>query len=255
MNYFDAHTHLDTRAPEDYNLMVKAGVTGALTLAHDFAPNATAAMLKAHFQRLAALCEDVQQRHGLHARLGVGVHPRVASPDALELCAELDFHVEATGAVALGEVGLESGGEWELACFVEQLHAVDLPVVVHTPKLRKADVLRKILEVVNDEGVPPRRLLVDHLDAETVTVALAAGTYAAVTVRPARLDVQETVAILKANQRHADRLMVTSDLSSQPTYPDAVARVAAALAAEGLAQEFINRVCATNATSLFGRVA
>lgn len=255
MTYFDSHTHLDTRGTTDYESMVSAGVTGALTLAHDFLPDASAPVLVAHFQRLAMLRNEIREIHGIEVSLGLGVHPRVACPELLELCSELEFHLKITGAVAVGETGLNTAGEWERACFIEQTHSTDLPVIAHTPKNGKTKIVRTILKILEVEEIDPGRIVIDHLDKKTAHLALKAGCYAGITVQPSKVTVDEAVEIITENSEFIDRMMVNSDMSSGESFPDAAARVAVALADKDMSQDLINRVCSTNAGELLGRVA
>ncbi|XXF79420.1 TatD family hydrolase [Myxococcaceae bacterium GXIMD 01537] len=245
---FDAHLHPEALSDQDLESMRFFGVEQALVVAHHF-PEPTAKALRQHFDALVSRQIPRLERLGIRAWAALGVHPRcIPRRGFSEVLHALPDYFQGGRVVALGETGLHLGGEEEEEAFREQLalaRQLKLRVVVHTPLRDKERLTRRILALLQDSGVRPSRVLVDHATARTVRSILSMGHWAGLTLHPEALKTERAVALVR--RLGSERLVLNSDAGDGAGDILGLARMANLLSKARLSERVVRRVVSQNA--------
>ncbi|MBI4773683.1 MAG: TatD family hydrolase [Deltaproteobacteria bacterium] len=167
---------------------------------------------------------------GLRCYHVVGIHPRCIPPEAgWDLPPEVfltDLFLrfrEDPYCLGVGEIGLETGSDLEIAVFKAHLKALNSYregcVCVHTPREDKVRVMLKALDILEQADLDPNRIVVDHLTPETVGSALERGFWAGVTMSPIKCGPEDVLAILDRFPKARERVMLNTD-SNHDFYED-----------------------------------
>lgn len=248
----DTHVHADTRPYEDFEAMSLAGITDILTLAHDPMRMSGSIVIKDHFERLAMERERVE-KNGVKLHVCLGLHPRIR-PNDLDACLELlEARLKDKKAVAIGEVGMESGDAFEADMLQRQVELsikYRLPLIVHTPRKNKAAMTREILDILLSFSLDRPSVVVDHADAATAKQIIDRGFVAGLTVQPSKLKPRDAIEIIKSQDHHM--LVLNTDASSSPTDVLGVPRTVHLMKLDGMNEEVIASVSELNARRIFG---
>ncbi|HID47212.1 MAG TPA: hypothetical protein EYH15_03805 [Methanothermococcus okinawensis] len=248
----DTHIHSDTRPYEDFERMALS-LEGVITLAHDPLKPYSMDILRAHFDRLIEGEVERAKKNGLKLFLCLGIHPRMIPPDVNY--SMLREYLKNEHVVGVGEIGLEKGNKEEIEVFERQLliaQELNLGAVVHTPRRRKEEVTKTILEVIDSLDLKremERRIVIDHCNRRIVPQIYDREMYMGLTVQPNKLTPEEAVEIVK--EYGGDRFLLNSDSSSAPSDILAVPRTVLRMKIEGIEEEVIERVSHINARELF----
>jgi predicted metal-dependent TIM-barrel fold hydrolase len=249
----DTHAHVDTRPYEDFELMALGMVTDVLTLAHDPMRMSSAIVFKDHFERLFAERSRVE-KNGVRLHVCLGLHPRTR-PDDLSAClALLETYLRDTArpVTAIGEVGLETRDAFEVEMLQRQIELgikYDLPLILHTPRNGKTQITREIINILSTFSLDHDRIVIDHADVDTVKTIVDRGYNAGLTVQPGKLSPKEAVEIVE--KYDPARIVLDTDMSSNPTDVLGVARAAHAMRLAGIHNVIIEAVTAKNAWRVF----
>lgn len=249
---FDAHLHAEGLSDADLGTLIHFGLEGAVTCAHDALGPATAQNHLAHFEAVVGQVPRLRAA-GLAAYAALGIHPaRIPWHGLDEVLHALPRFFDGGRVVALGEIGLEKGGEREETVLAQQMElarALRCPVILHNPERDKVRITRRLLSVVKESGVEAHRVLVDHADLSTWRMIRACGHLAGLTVHPGKLTPTDAVRIV--TQAGAEGIALTSDIGDGPGDILALPRAAAQLGRSGLSAEVVRRVACQNARTLF----
>jgi uncharacterized protein len=248
----DTHMHVDTRPYEDFEAMSLAGITDILTLAHDPMRMSGSIVFGDHFERLFMDRERVE-RNGPKLHVCLGLHPRVR-PNDLEACLELlESFLKNKKAIAIGEVGMESGDAFEVNMLQRQVELsikYRLPLIIHTPRKNKAAITREILNILLSFSLDRPSVVVDHADAATASLIVEKGFIAGLTVQPSKLTPGDAIEIIKGQDHHM--LVLNTDSSSNPTDVLGVPRTVHRMRLDRINEEVIASVSELNARKIFG---
>jgi predicted metal-dependent TIM-barrel fold hydrolase len=169
--------------------------------------------------------------------------------------AELPRYLLKDSVVAVGEVGYDSMTAREEEVFEAQLTMAaeaDLPVLVHTPHRDKTAGTRRTLDVVAASGLPPERVLVDHLNELTVGMVADSGCWMGFSIYPdTKMDPDRMVAILK--EYGTARMLVNSAADWGRSDPLKTRQVADAMPAAGFTADEVERVLWHNPVAFYGQ--
>ena len=101
-------------------------------------------------------------------------------------------------------------------------------------------MLLRSLEILGESGLSPERVLADHLDGTCLDLAAQAGCWLGLSVHPAKLSARQAAEMV--SDHGAERIIVTSDTGSNPSYLFALPAFVAAGDALGLPEAQI-RFC------------
>lgn len=191
-------------------------------------------------------------RFGIKAWVAAGIHPRsIPERGVEEVLVRLRELFSTGGVSALGEVGLETGSGEEVELLASQLRLAKehrMPAIIHTPRKDKTRMLEKTLAILDEEGMPLNRVILDHLTPELVQRARSMGALAGLTVQPGKLSPSDVGDIVLKNG--PEGIVVNSDLGNVPSDPLALPRVGQHLAAIGIGKGDIEMVTYTNIRAL-----
>ncbi len=215
--FFDAHIHADTRSFEDFERMRIAGIERALTLAHDVYRMSSSDVYFDHYHRLVEVETKRAKKNNMELFVALGIHPSGIPRDYKKVLDELPKYLENEKVVAIGETGLEKLGKEEIEVFEAQVRLakeLDMPIVVHTPKMNKADVAKKTVEILEKIGIDPKNVVIDHATKEVVELLLDKEYYVGLSIQPpSKLSFEEAKEII-TEYKLFDRFIVNSDASS-----------------------------------------
>ena len=213
--FVDLHLHADGIRDADLATLAYFGVKAAVTCARD-AGAGSAAELRRHWDELLEVETERLRLAGIRPMVALALHPAsIPWHGADDLLHRLPGYFDDPRVVALGELGLQEGGEREEEIFSRQLGLaarMRKPVIVHTPSREKLARTRRLLTLVQDSPVDPARVLIDHVDADTFTLTRALGCWAGLTLQPGLFEPAEAAALIRArpgrdraHQRHRRR--------------------------------------------------
>ena len=159
------------------------------------------------------------------------------------------------GVVAVGEIGYDDQSAAEDKYFRAQLELAkefDLPVMVHTPHRDKKNGTIKSMDVIEEHGIPPHMVVIDHNNEETVKSVLDRGYWTGFTIYPkTKMSKDRMVAVVK--KYGPERIIVNSSADWGVSDPLSVPKTAALMAQEGVSAEDIHLTCYQNALSVYGQ--
>jgi hypothetical protein len=226
----DSHFHADILhhvCPRDFAAYAKAGAGISWSYVHE--PQGWERFPR-YFDSLETLCR--------HAGLGdctlyylVGVHPRSLPPtsdgrmnDAF--WSSLEAHVTRASCLGLGELGLETGSQEEVAVLRQQLRWAcsklppDKRIGIHTPRRNKAEMTRLILDMVAEMPLLHERMVIDHVNEENLSMVMETGLMMGMTMQQGKMTPEKLADLLERYPQLENRVMLNSDsaLQTDPLY-------------------------------------
>lgn len=257
MRIFDPHIHMTSRTTDDYEAMHAAGVRAVVEPAFWLGqPRTSVGSFVDYFDALLGWERFRAAQFGIAHHATIALNPKEANdPRLLEVLDLLPRYLEKDGVVAVGEVGFDSMTDAEETVMVRQLELAgehDLPVMVHTPHRDKVAGTRRTLEIVRQVGLPPERVLVDHLNEKTVDLVDDAGCWAGFSVYPdTKMDEDRMVAIL--DRRGLDRALVNSAADWGRSDPLKTYRTGRAMLEGGYTDDDVDHVLWRNPVAFYGQ--
>lgn len=241
--FVDLHLHAEGLPDEDLKTLAYFGLAAAVTCAHD--PGAlTADELRHHWDELVNVQTMRLRACGIRPLVALALHPsRLPWHGVDDLLHRLPRYFDDSRVVALGELGLQAGGEREEEVLLRQLELaarIGKPAILHTPALEKRARTKRVLALVKEAKLDPARVLIDHVSAETYPLVRGMGCWAGLTIQPGSLDAEEAATILSRNG--AADTALTSDLGEGASDLLALPRAAETLRRAGLSAELSGRV-------------
>jgi predicted metal-dependent TIM-barrel fold hydrolase len=143
----------------------------------------------------------------------------------------------------------------EDSAFAAQLRLAvehDLPALVHTPHRDKAMGTRRSLEMVAESGIPPGRVVIDHLNEVTVGVVRDSGCWMGFSIYPdTKMDEERMVRILA--EYGTDRILVNSAADWGRSDPLKTAKTGKAMLAAGFTEDDVDKVLWRNPVAFYGQ--
>jgi len=245
MKWFDTHIHSEGRSVEDLRRMADAGIESAITCAFYPIPPEHPETLIDLFRKLEIFEVKRGEKAGVKIYPALGIHPRCIPPRYEVVLPAI------TRGVAVGEIGLEEGGEAEVKVFKAQLRIAkenDLPCIIHTPRNNKEVITEKTLEILEAISFPEELAVIDHLSPSIAGKVLKDRYYGGLSVQPGKLTSLEALTIVE--EYGPERLMLNSDTGFSESEMDAVAK-AGSLIAEKLGRDVAEDVGMKNAKKFF----
>ena len=257
MRIFDPHIHMTSRTTDDYEAMHAAGVRAVVEPAFWLGqPRTGVTSFTDYFDSLLGWERFRAAQFGIAHHATIALNPKEANdPRCLGVLDVLPRYLAKDGVVAVGEVGFDSMTAEEEKVFVRQLEMAGehaLPVLVHTPHRDKAAGTRRTLELVAASGLPPERVVVDHLNETTVALVDAAGCWTGFSVYPdTKMDEHRMVRILA--ERGLERVLVNSAADWGRSDPLKTLRTGQAMLAAGFSDDDVDRVLWRNPVAFYGQ--
>ena len=262
MRIFDPHIHMTSRTTDDYEAMYSAGVRALVEPAFWLGqPRTTVGSFTDYFDSLIGWERFRAAQFGIRHHCTIALNPKEANdPRCAEVLDVLPRYLAKDGVVAVGEVGFDSMTVEEEKAFVRQLELAvefELPAMVHTPHRDKEQGTRRTLELVEQSGLAPGMVVVDHLNEVTVDQVDDAGCWIGFSIYPdTKMDEHRMVAILQRRVemgRGLDRVLVNSAADWGRSDPLKTAKTGAAMLEAGFSDDDVDTVLWRNPVEFFGQ--
>ena len=256
--FIDPHAHMISRTTDDYEAMAKSGVVAVIEPAFWIGQPRT--HVATYIDYLSAILGFERFRagqFGIRHYCTIGLNSKEANNEELaEAVMEiLPRFALKEGVVAIGEIGYDEQTELEDRYFRQQLELakeLDLPVMIHTPHRDKKRGTSRSMDVCEEHGMDPGKIVVDHNNEETVREVLDRGYWAAFSIYPStKMGNERMVDIL--SEYGAQKIMVDSACDWGISEPLGVAKTAALALQRGIPEEHVRLVCYQNALDAYGQ--
>jgi len=258
MRIIDPHLHATSRTTDDYEAMAKAGIVAIIEPAFWLGqPRTAAGSFADYFASLVGFERFRASQFGVCHYCAIGLNSKEANQEALaeEVLDLLPRYLCKEGVVAVGEIGYDDQTDLEEKAFRAQLELakeVELPVMIHTPHRDKKQGTTRSMNVIEEHGIAPSRVVIDHNNEETVEEVLERGYWAAFTIYPhTKMGKERMVEIVK--RYGPERIIVDSAADWGVSDPLAVPKTALLMAERGIAPEAIRAVTYGNALLAYGQ--
>ena len=258
MMFIDPHAHMISRTTDDYEAMAKSGVVAVIEPAFWIGQPRT--HVATYIDYLSAILGFERFRagqFGIRHYCTIGLNSKEANNEELaEAVMEiLPRFALKEGVVAIGEIGYDEQTELEDRYFRQQLELakeLDLPVMIHTPHRDKKRGTSRSMDVCEEHGMDPGKIIVDHNNEETVREVLDRGYWAAFSIYPStKMGNERMVDIL--SEYGAQKIMVDSACDWGISEPLGVAKTAALALQRGIPEDHVRLVCYQNALDAYGQ--
>ena len=256
--YIDSHTHMISRTTDDYERMAAAGVVACVEPAFWLGQPRT--NVGSYIDYLSLICGFERFRagqFGMRHYCTAGLNSKEANNEELaEAVMEiLPRFALKDGVVAIGEIGYDEQTEHEDKYFrlqIELAKELDLPVMVHTPHRDKKRGTSRSMDVVEEHGLAPSRVVIDHNNEETVREVLDRGFWAAFSIYPfTKMGNERMVEIVRSYG--AERIFCDSACDWGISDPLAVPKTAELMRRGGIGEEEIRKVTYANPLAAYGQ--
>jgi uncharacterized protein len=257
MRIFDPHIHMSSRTTDDYQAMYAAGVRAVTEPAFwGGQPRTSAASFYDYFDSLVGWERFRAAQFGIRHHCTIALNPKEANdPRCREVLEALPRYLAKDGVVAVGEVGFDSMTSDEEEVFARQLDMAaehELPVLVHTPHRDKAEGTRRSLDLVAASGIPPERVLIDHLNEVTVDLVADTGCWMGFSIYPdTKMDEHRMVRIFA--EHGLDRMIVNSAADWGRSDPLKTATTGRAMLDAGYTEEDVDRILWRNPVEFYAQ--
>jgi uncharacterized protein len=258
MRIFEPHAHMTSRTTDDYEAMAASGVKVLVEPAFWLGqPRSSVGSFIDYFNSLLGWERFRAAQFGIRHHCTIGLNPKEANDDTLrrEVLALLPRYLAKDGVVAVGEIGYDAMTPAEdeaLRAQFDLAREFELPALVHTPHRDKAAGTRKTLQLVEETGVAPGTVLIDHNNELTVKEVHASGCWAGFSIYPnTKMDEYRMVRILE--DVGTDRILINSACDWGVSDPLKVAKTVAAMQQAGFDDDDVDKVVWRNPLEFFAQ--
>lgn len=258
MMFIDPHAHMISRTTDDYEAMAAAGVVALIEPAFwQGQPRTHVGTYEDYLSAIMGFERFRAGQFGIRHYCTVGLNSKEANNEELAegVMELLPRFALKEGVVAIGEIGYDEQTELEDKYFRLQLDLakeLDLPVMIHTPHRDKKRGTTRSMDVCEEHGLDPSKVVVDHNNEETVAETLQRGFWAAFSIYPStKMGNKRMVEILK--QYGGERVIVDSACDWGISDPLGVAKTAKLALESGIPEAVVEKVCYRNALDAYGQ--
>lgn len=260
MKIFDAQVRSDTRTEEELRNLHYFGTERVVSTAHDIRRFELAEELLEYFRQLVEDEAARLRRCDLVAHVALGVLPPARPRRAhYEVWRELPEFLRREEVVAVGEIGAweDTRSQWELFTLqAEMARDLDLPVIVTPPSTLHVNMTYKMMQRLQEVGLPPHRCMLNRVDERTAETVHAEGFVAGISVGFHHMEPRRAATLLgnliEANGTD-ERIALNSALQRGAADILGIPKTVVALGESGVASESIQRLAYANAFTLFVR--
>ncbi len=258
MMLIDPHAHMISRATEDYEGMAAAGVVAVIEPAFWIGqPRTNVGSYEDYLSHILGFERFRAGQFGIRHYCTIGLNSKEANNEELSeaVMAILPRFATKESVVAIGEIGYDEQTELEDRYYRAQLELakeLDLPVMIHTPHRDKKRGTSRSMDVCEEHGMDPSKVIVDHNNEETVRETLDRGYWAGFSIYPStKMGTARMVDILK--EYGAERAIVNSACDWGISEPLAVAKTARLALKSGVPEADVVKACYANALAAYGQ--
>ncbi|MEU8927052.1 TatD family hydrolase [Kitasatospora sp. NPDC048545] len=257
MRILDPHIHMTSRTTDDYRAMRAAGVRCVVEPSFWLGqPRTGVGSFTDYFDTLLGWEPYRAARFGIAHHCALALNPKEANdPRCAGVLDVLPRYLAKDSVVAVGEIGFDSGTAAEEKAFALQLALAaehGLPALVHTPHRDKAAGTRRSLALVEESGLDPALVLLDHLNEVTVDQVAGSGCWLGFSVYPdTKMTPERVVRVLE--RYGTERMLVNSAADWGHSDPLLTAATGRAMLAAGFTEDDVDQVLWRNPVSFYGQ--
>ena len=258
MMFIDSHAHMLSRTTDDYEAMASAGVVAVIEPTFWLGqPRTHVATYIDYLSSIVGFERFRAGQFGICHYCTIGLNSKEANNEELAegVMDILPSFAMKDGVVAIGEIGYDDQTELEDKYFrlqVDLAIELDLPVMIHTPHRDKKRGTTLSMDVCEEHGIDPSKVIIDHNNEETVREVLDRGYWAGFSIYPStKMGTGRMVDLLK--EYGPERIIVDSACDWGISEPLAVAKTAMLAEQKGVDKEAIRLVCYQNALDAYGQ--
>ncbi|HEY5791437.1 MAG TPA: TatD family hydrolase [Gammaproteobacteria bacterium] len=258
MRYFDPHIHMLSRTTDDYEAMAAAGIVGVTEPAFwQGQPRTHVGTFVDYFDSLLGWERFRASQFGIRHTCTIGLNPKEANnvPLAEEVMALLPRFAVKEGVVAIGEIGYDEQSAAEerfFAAQVELAKELGLPVLIHTPHRDKKRGTERSIALVREVGIDEERVVIDHLNEQTLPLVLETGCWRGHSVYPhTKMSEERMVALLQ--QYGTEKMIVNSAADWGRSDPLKVPKTGRAMLAAGFSEAQVEQVLFFNPIDFYAQ--
>lgn len=258
LKFIDPHIHMNARVTDDYERMAAAGVVAVIEPAFWLGqPRTSIGTFIDYYSTLVGWERFRAAQFGIRHYCAIGLNSKEANNEELaeQVMEILPRFLTKEGVVAVGEIGYDDQSEAEDKYFRAQLELakeLEMLVMVHTPHRDKKQGTTRSMDVIEEHGLDPSRVIIDHNNEETVRETLDRGFWAAFTLYPrTKMGNERMVEIVR--QYGSDRIIVDSSADWAMSDPLAVPKTGRLMLERGISREDVHKTCYQNALDAYGQ--
>jgi predicted metal-dependent TIM-barrel fold hydrolase len=259
MNYYiDPHAHMISRTTDDYEAMAAAGVVAVIEPAFWIGQARTnVGSYRDYLSHILGFERFRASQFGVQHYCCIGLNSKEANNEALaeDVMEILPEFAAKEGVVAIGEIGFDEQTALEekyLRLQLDLAREMDLPVMIHTPHRDKKRGASRTMDIIMEHNLSPDRVVIDHVNEETVREVVERGFWAAFSIYPHSKMTAPRMCDIVRNYG-AEKLIVDSACDWGISDPLSVPKTAMLLAEQGVSPEDVRRVTYANALSAYGQ--
>lgn len=258
MMFIDPHIHMISRTTDDYKAMYNAGVVAVIEPAFWIGqPRTNPGSMLDYFSMIVGWERFRASQFGIQHYCTIGLNAKESNNEELaEKTMELiPRYASKEGVVAIGEIGYDDMTALEEKYFHLQLDLakkMDMLVLVHTPHRNKKEGTLRSMDVCEEHGLDPSKVIIDHNNEETVEAVLDRGYWTAFTIYPGtKMGNERMVDIVK--KYGTKRIFIDSAADWGHSDPLGVPKTAKLMLKRGISKEDVKKVCYQNALAAYGQ--
>ncbi len=258
MKFIDPHIHVTSRTTDDYEAMAAAGVAAVIEPAFWLGqPRTNVGSFQDYFASLVGFEKFRAAQFGIRHYCTIGLNAKEANnePLAEQVMEIMPLFLAKENVVAVGEIGFDdmtAAEEKYLRVQLEMAKEVNLPILIHTPHRNKKQGTYRTMDIIEEHGISPELVVIDHNNEETVEEVLRRGYWTAFTIYPkTKMGNQRMVEIVK--KYGPERIIVDSSADWGVSDPLAVPKTGNLMLQRGVPQEHVELTCYRNALTVYSQ--
>jgi predicted metal-dependent TIM-barrel fold hydrolase len=258
MKFIDPHIHMNARTTDDYQAMADAGVVAVIEPAFWLGqPRTSVDTFRDYLATLVGWERFRASQFGICHYCTIGLNSKEANNEALAEAVMdiLPLFLTKEGVVAIGEIGFDEGSDLEeryLRAQLELAREFDMLVMVHTPHRDKLQGTQRTMDLCEEHGLDPRRVVIDHNNETTVEEVLDRGYWAAFTLYPHTKTGSERM-VEVARQYGSERIFIDSSADWGVSDPLSVPKTGKLMLQRGIDKDEVHKICYQNALAAYGQ--
>jgi predicted metal-dependent TIM-barrel fold hydrolase len=254
----DPHIHMSARTTDDYERMAKAGIVAVIEPAFWLGqPRTHPETYKDYLSSLVGFERFRASQFGIAHYCTIGLNSKEANNEPLAdaVMEMLPLFLAKEGVVAVGEIGFDEQTPLEEKYFRAQLELAkqfDTMVMVHTPHRDKLKGTILTMDICEEHGLSPDKVVIDHNNETTVKAVLDRGYWTAFTLYPqTKMGSERMVNI--AQEYGSERMFIDSSADWGISDPLAVPKTANLMLERGISKEAVHELCYANALAAYSQ--
>jgi predicted metal-dependent TIM-barrel fold hydrolase len=258
MKFIDPHIHMTSRTTNDYEAMSKAGIVAIIEPAFWLGqPRTEVGSFKDYFSSIVGWEAFRASQFGIKHYCTIGLNSKEANNESLaeEVMELLPLFALKDNVVAIGEIGYDDQTAAEDKYFraqIELAKELELPILVHTPHRDKKKGTLRSMDVLEEHGIDPSTVIIDHNNEETVESVLERGYWTAFTIYPnTKMGSERMVAVVE--KYGSNKIFIDSSADWGVSDPLSVPKTAKLMLDRGITSEIVQAVCYQNALEAYAQ--